>query len=553
MNPSTLHLIRLPLLALTLAANLLHAGEYNVKAYGAVGDGKAIDTAAIEKAIADAAGHGGGTVYFPAGTYASFTIHLQSNLTLLLDAGATLLAAEPPADGTGGYDLPEPNPGVDQYQDFGHSHYRNSLIVGEGVHDITILGPGRIYGYGLSKGSGLRDQTPEERTAGLAAPSAGNRPKAAAGIRGPFGYPSAHSALANGVGNKSIALKNCRNVLIRDLTMVHGGHFALLLTGTDNLTLDNLRIDTNRDGMDIDSCHHVSVSNCFVNSPFDDGICLKADYGLGYARACEDVAITNCHVSGFDEGTFISGTCERTIMAKSKNGPTGRIKLGTEGTGGFKNISISNCTFEFCRGLALEEVDGAALEDVSVTNLTMRDINTAAIYVRLGSRNRGPAPIATGSARRIAISNVVASGVDPRYSSIIAGIPGHDIEDITLRNIRILYQGGGTAAQAAREPPERETGYPETTNLGIIPAYGFFIRHVRGIKMSDIDVGTATPDARPPFVLEAVTGAEFFHVAAPRAGSVPVFVLRNVQGLEVGHCAGAPDTVSTGPIADGKL
>src|SRR5207248_10118588 len=114
---------------------------------------------------------------------------------------------------------------------------------------------------------------------------------------------SGDTALAPGVGNKSISLKNCHNVILRDLSILHGGHFAVLATGVDNFTIDNLSIDTNRDGIDIDCCRNVRVSNCSVNSPWDDGICLKSSVGLGYARPTEMVTITNCFVSGsFMEG-----------------------------------------------------------------------------------------------------------------------------------------------------------------------------------------------------------------------------------------------------------
>ena len=106
-----------------------------------------------------------------------------------------------------------------------------------------------------------------------------------------------------------------------------GGHFGILATGVDNLTIDNLKIDTNRDGMDIDSCRKVRISNCSVNSPYDDGICLKADYALGYFRDVENVTITNCQVSGYDNGTFLDGTYQRKTFDKPDSpGPTGRIK-----------------------------------------------------------------------------------------------------------------------------------------------------------------------------------------------------------------------------------
>src|SRR5438105_1439649 len=128
---------------------------------------------------------------------------------------------------------------------------------------------------------------------------------------GPFGYPNARDAVEPGWGNKSISLKLCRNVIVRDITILHGGHFAILATGVDNLTIDNVKIDTNRDGIDIDACRQVRISNCTVNSPFDDGICPKSSFALGFARATENVTITNCQVSGYDEGTLLDGTYKR--------------------------------------------------------------------------------------------------------------------------------------------------------------------------------------------------------------------------------------------------
>src|SRR5258708_7128656 len=151
---------------------------YDVKAFGAKGDGQVLDTDAINKAIAAAHAAGGGTVVFNSGTYASFSIHLQSNVTLYLGPGATILAAEPSGDGKNGYDYPEPNE-FDPYEDFGHSHWHNSLIWGENLENVGITGPGRIYGYGLSRGFGhaVRDRTPEEHAKDIKLPDAANAPK----------------------------------------------------------------------------------------------------------------------------------------------------------------------------------------------------------------------------------------------------------------------------------------------------------------------------------------------------------------------------------------
>ena len=523
---------------------------FDVRAYGATGDGKALDTEAINKAIDAAAAAGGGTVWFPAGTYASYSIHLKSNVALYLDQGATILAADPPPAGTpGGYDAPEPN-AWDKYQDFGHTHWHNSLIWGEGLENVSILGPGRIFGKGLTRGYGPKDPLPGEPR--LPRPPIPQFPPPDVGpATTPFGYPNPHDTLAAGIGNKAIALKNCRNVILRDFTIYHGGHFGILAIATDNFTLDNLTIDTNRDGMDIDCCRNVRVSNCTVNSPNDDGICLKSCFGLGYARATENVTITNCQVSGFEEGTLLDGTLKP--KQPGRGGPTGRIKFGTEANGGFKNITIANCVFTYSSGLALEEVDGGWMEDVTVTNLTMRDIVNAPIFIRLGARLRGPDNPPVGGARRITISNIVASNVSPAHGILISGIPGYRIEDVTLSHILIEYKGGGTKEQAARAVPEDEKAYPEPGRFGTISSWGMFARHVQGLSLDHIELRTLTEDLRPAIILDEVKNADFDHVKALPATGVPTVVLKNVDGFIARDCPGLPDTRRDQPVADEKL
>ena len=480
------------------AASRSAAGVYDVRDFGARGDGKALDTAAINRAMDAAASAGGGTVRLPAGEYRSTSVHLRSNVTLEIGAGATLIAAAP---GNGvGYDPAEPNPAGGHYQDFGHSHWHNSLVWGEGLHDVAIVGPGQIFGQGLA-----RDSSPDGKD-------------------------------QSGIGNKSIALKLCRNVILRDITIRHGGWFGLLATGVDNLTVDGLKIDTNRDGMDLDCCRNVRVSDCTVNSPHDDGICLKSSYGLGFLRPTENVTITNCQVSGFDEGTLLDGTFQG-------RGGTGRIKFGTESNGGFRNITVSNCVFDHCLGLALEEVDGGALEDVSVSNLTLRDIGNAPIFLRLGGRLRGPAGTAMGALRRVGISHVDVYDAAPASSVIVAGVPDGRIEDVAMSDIRLWFRGGGTPAQAARVPPEDEKGYPEPGSLGVMPAYGFFLRHVRGISLDHVQVHSLTDDRRPAFVLNDVGGADFAQVNAQHPAGVPVFALESVSDLALHQVRGVADTM----------
>jgi polygalacturonase len=479
--------------------------DYDVRAFGATGDGKTIDTPAINKAIAAAANAGGGTVRFPVGTYLCYSIHLKSNIVLYLSPGATILAADPPASGSsGGYDPPEPN-AWDKFQDFGHSHWHNSLIWGEGIEDVSIVGPGLIWGKGLSRGSG-------------------------------------DTALAAGVGNKSISLKNCHNVLLRDFSILHGGHFAILATGVDNLTIDDLKIDTNRDAMDIDCCRNVRVSNCSVNSPWDDGICLKSSYGLGFARSTDHVTVTNCYVTGgYEEGTLLDATFKR-IGPGYKAPRNGRIKFGTESNGGFRNVTVSNCVIEDCRGIALESVDGALLEDVSICNITMRDIVDVPLFLRLGSRMRGPEGTPVGELRRVNISDIVVSNCASRQASLITGIPGHYIEDVNLSNIFVLHQGGGTREDAAIQPPENENGYPDPNRFGPMPAHGFYVRHVKGISMRDIEVRYMKEDLRPAFLLDDVHGVDFIHIKAAHTPDVPTFVLNNVEDFNVYLSKPLPDT-----------
>jgi polygalacturonase len=465
--------------------------KFDIRSFGAKGDGQTIDTPAINKAI-EAASASGGTVQVPEGSYLCHSIRLKSNISLYLSEGATIIAAESGAGG--GYDEPEASQS-NEYQDFGHSYFHNSLIWGEDLSNVSILGPGRIWGRGLSKGAG-------------------------------------DNRLAAGVGNKSISLKNCRNVTLRDLSILHGGHFAILATGVDNITVDSLTVDTNRDGIDFDCCSNVRVMNCKVNSPWDDGICLKSSYALGSARPTEHVTIENCYVTAaFEEGTFLDGT--RKPIGPDYDAPRiGRIKCGTESNGGFRNITITNCVFEGCRGLALETVDGGTLENIEVSNIKMRDIQDVPFFLRLGARMRGPKGGSVGQFRRVSISNVEVSNADSRQCSIISGIPDHKIEDVKFSNIHIEHRGGGNSADAAIDPPEKEKAYPEPIRLGPMPAHGFFIRHAKGIEMRDIQIQAEQQDSRPAFVLRDVEKVNFTHVELP-SGNQSAWWLKNVKDFRV--------------------
>jgi polygalacturonase len=503
---------------------------FDVRRYGAAGTGRQLDTPGINAAIAAAAAAGGGTVVFPAGTYLCFSIRLKSDVHLYLSQGATILAAASPLPGQttgeqgGVYDAAEPKTAYDAYQDYGHNHWHNSLIWGEDIHNAGITGPGLIYGKGLSFGA-WRDND----------------------IRG--GYPS-YKAEQRGAGNKAIALKNCRNIVFRDFSILKGGHFGLLLTGVDNLTIDNLTIDTDRDGMDIDCCKNVHVSNCTVNSPWDDGICPKSSFALGYARATENVTITGCTLYGsYQLGTVIDGTYK--LFPEGENVfRTGRIKCGTESNGGFRNITISNCVFEGCNSLSLESEDGALCEDIAISNITMRNLIYGPLFFRLGARLRGPVgSTKVGTLRRIVVSNIVSSNSDSSIGNILSGIPGYPIEDIKISNVYMQHKGGADAEQARIVPPEQIDQYPDPGMFGPMPAQGFFLRHVRNLEMSHVEIAPRANDGRPSFVLEDVTRADFIAVTAPTEPAA--FLLRSAKDVRINLSRAAKDAAFD--IATNKL
>ena len=512
------------LIFLVCELNLVFAQFYNIKDFGAKGDSTTINSPFINKAINEAAKNGGGTIYFPAGKYLSYTIRLKSNISILLDQGAVLIAAEPTHQE--GYDLPEPETAWEMYQDFGHNHWTNSLIWGEGLHDIAIYGHGTIDGKGLNGGADKGDPA--------------------------------------GTGNKAIGLKLCKNVTIRDITFYCCGHFCLLATGVDNLTLDNIKVDSNRDGFDIDCCKNVRISNCTVNTPADDAICLKSSYALGYARVTENVTITNCQVSAYDLGTLLDGTYQKTYRRRSVSG---RIKFGTESNGGFKNITISNCVFDYSRGLALETVDGGVLEDITITNITMRDVMDVPLFIRLGLRMSAPEGNPKSICRRIIVSNLVAFNVDPTRGIMIMGSKGYDVEDVELTNLKVYYKKGGgippdstnkrgyifgyvgkkedidiEVPELDMEFPEIVKSYPEPHQWGALPSYALYARHVKNLRVNHVQFFYDDKnEMRPPFVLDDAKNVSFHCVEAMKDLQAPYFFLKNVTGFNVNSCKGIAD------------
>ncbi len=453
------------------------AGTYMAKDFGAVGDGRHIDSPAINAAIAQASKEEGATVVLTEGTYLCYSIHLRSNITLRLEKGAVIKAA--PVTDTDGYDEAEPNDSP--YQDFGHSHWHNSLLWGENLHHVTLEGEGLIDGTDVLQRGGPR--------------------------RGYSGQT---------IANKALALRDCRHVTIRGLSFLSCGHFALLLTGVDDLLIEGVNCDTNRDGFDIDCCERVVVRNCRVNTINDDAIVLKCSYALGHPKPTEHVLIEDCEVSGYDVGSLLNGThTMHTQKAPDGDGPTGRIKLGTESSGGFRHITIRRCQFNHCRGLALETVDGAEMKDIRVSDLTMNDICNSPIYIRLGNRMRAPEGFHPSKVSDIRISNVHVTDADSRYACLIAGTEEYPVSHVRIKYLYVQFRGGLTLKDVSEQrgnnpffiPEARRLGqmgeanYPEPSAHGIQPAWGLSISHAEDIRLKKVHLETIVPDERQPLHL----------------------------------------------------
>lgn len=495
-------------------ANGSLSGFHDVRKYGAKGDGRTVDSPAINKAIMAASRAGGGTVIIPPGRYLSFSIRLQSHITLVLAQGAVLEAADPTKH-KGQYDLPE---GVyeEQFGDYGVAHYHNSLIYGDAISDVAVLGPGMIHGLGLRReGPG----TKWHGVPGWVSPKDRGMDPHAARLSDPA------ELAEEGKGNKALAFKNCRNILLRDITILQGGHFCMYAIGCSGMTIDNLRIDTDRDGIDVDCCHDVKISNCTVNAHKDDAIVLKSSYVLERKIMCEDVTIIGCKTSGYALGTMLDGTYKMSdYRAPDDVGVLGRIKLGTDSVGGFRNILVTGCTCENSRGLQMGAIDGGVLEDVTFSDIVMRNIVNHPIFVRLSARNRAPKGAGVATVQRVRFDNINVSGANGRYACGVVGIPDGVIRDVTFSNVHVASQGGGTREDAAWNPPERRNSSLEPSFMKAFPAHGLYVRNAERIAAVDCSFTTDTPDARPAVLFDSQSSGVVSGLRTTKAAEAAVAV-----------------------------
>lgn len=311
-----------------------------------------------------------------------------------------------------------------------------------------------------------------------------------------------------------IRFSECRNVSVRDVTLRDSARWCSHYLACENVTIDGItiraRIRENRDGLDVDSCNRVRIANCDIYTG-DDAIVLKATA----MQPCRHVTVTNCTLSS----------------------QASALKLGTESNGGFEDITFSNCTVYDTQGsgINLGMVDGGTCDRVTVSNITMNNVHVP-IFIRLGNRARPipnlPVP-GMGQMRNVVITNVQASGAGDVGCSI-TGLPGCPLENITLQNIRIRGSGGGTAADTSRAIPERDAAYPSEKMFGKLPAHGFFCRHVRNLRLKQVDVSVENDDSRPAFVLDDVQDAELVDCRGQRMDATPWLVwLKQCDGISL--------------------
>ena len=462
----------------------------NIRQFGAISDGTTLNTLKIQTAIDRCYHMGGGTVIFPKGNYLIGTIVLKTNVTIHLEADAVLLGS----------------PNLSDYK-FSDSflaeknRYVNpkgqALIFAFGSGNISITGQGTIDGQGqFFEAMSRQESIPVFRGEAVAKKTYPPRPKL-------------------------IEIIGCNNVNIKGVQVKNSPSWGIHLIGCESVFIDQLQLDShvrpNNDGIDIESCKTVFISNCSIYSD-DDAICFKSSIeGL----PVENVVVTNC---------ILRSNCAA-------------IKFGTPSAAGFKNIAVSNCTIYDCAQDAIKfmAVDGGIVEDISISNITMHNVE-GPIFMRLGNMGRKvpingfeayeknsneDSPI--GIMRNIRISGITATmkTVDIQDSMLrvawdkmavlgilVTGLPGHCIEDVTFNDIQLIYPGGGTKQDALRTVPENEKMYPEQHFFGILPSYGAYVRHAKGIVFNNVRFKLAGQDFRPAIVTDDVENLELVNVSA---------------------------------------
>ena len=356
------------------------AAVFNVKDYGATGNGSTNDSPAVNKAVTAANAAGGGIVEFPSGTYKSAnTIHLKSNVTIQLDAGSKVLGSSAKT-----YDAAEPNPN-DKYQDYGHSHFHDAMFFGDKLSNIGFTGSGTIDGGGSL--------------------IAGN--------------PGA------GQADKILSLTRCTNLTLSGITLARGGHFGALINGCDGVVSDHLTIATSsdRDGWNIISTTHVTITNANISSN-DDALVFKSDYALGATLPNGHVTVTN---------STLRAKCCNALMFGSET-------CGSFTDYQFQQITILGAGKS---GLGMVSMDGADISDVHYQDITMTGVHSP-IMQKIGTRLRCGGKPTVGHISNVTYQNITGTGAsNPDYSPTIWGADSsHQVTDETFGNVNLTVPGG---------------------------------------------------------------------------------------------------------------
>ncbi len=444
------------------------SGTFNVRAFGAKGDGVALDTRAIQSAV-DACGKSGGEVLFPPGIYRSGTIELRSHVTLRLMRGSVLSGS------TDLKDYPERIPSVRSYTD---KYVRRSLIFGDKIEDAGICGEGTIDGNGAAPQFKVDDYY--------------SRPYV-------------------------IRLVACKEIRVSDVTLRNSPMWMQLYLACENVTVSRIRVynhgNRNNDMIDFDGCRNVAMSDC-IGDTDDDGITIKSTS----PAISEHIVITNC---------VVSSHCNAIKMGTESVGGFRNIAISNCAVKPSDNKDVVYGTPDGISGVALEIVDGGVMENITVSNITIDRVGTP-LFIRLGNRARkyaddAPAP-GVGSIRNVLISGITARGTN--VTSSITGIPDHPVEGIVLRDIRLVSTGGADAKDIVRPVPENEKKYPEALMFGSrLPAYGLYIRHAKGIDLDGVTCVLDAPDIRSALVCEDVEGIgiDGLTVTPPRDAPAALF------------------------------
>lgn len=287
-----------------------------------------------------------------------------------------------------------------------------------------------------------------------------------------------------------LRFSECKKVRVNGLLFLNSARWLSHYLACEDVVIERIairsRICENRDGMDVDSCDGVVIRDCDIYSG-DDAIVLKS---TAAGRPCRNIKVSGCRLSG------------RTAC----------LKTGTESQGGFEDILFEDCClYDAWSGVEIGTVDGGICQRVNVSNIVMRNVGVP-IFIRLGNRANplpGHPKPGVGKMRDITVSNVRAEGA-ARIGCSVTGIPGHPVERVTLRDIRVRFSGGGTLADAARATLERERVYPTGWMFGVLPAFGLYVRHADGIGLHNLDFQVDGEDARPAIVTDiGVSGLEF--------------------------------------------